>query len=124
MDYKLMYPELSEQGAKNTQAIVDKFKTQLEELINNTLYSFTCNIGNEIVNDDSWIDVREKTKQALCAYNDTESYSCVNWQTVRRKILEENREVVVNDIILDKEKEIKELQEQIYRLQQDSRRSF
>jgi len=64
------YPELTEYGQQKTQEIVDKFKKQLEEIVNDTLYSFTCNIGSEITNDDSWIDLRRQIISHLCGYTD------------------------------------------------------
>ena len=113
INYAISYPELSEQGKQNTAQIIDKFKKQLEELMNDTLYSFTCNIANEITNDDSWINVRQKTKDALCAYMGTENYGGVNWERVRKIIFEENRDAIVNDLIEDKQREIDRLNEVI-----------
>ena len=112
-NYKYSYPELSEQGQKNTQVIINKFKEELEKVMNDTLYTFTCNLGNEIVDDDSWVNIREQTRHALCGYQTEGNYSSVNWEQVREKIFEENRDVIINDIILDKEKEIAQLKETI-----------
>ena len=117
INYNLHYPELSQEGKEKTQALVNAFKIQLEELVNNILYAFTCNIGNEIVDDDSWVDIRRQTMNAICGYNGTDHYNGVNWVQVRKKILEENREQIINDIIRDKENEVKHWQDAYYNLQ-------
>lgn len=118
-NYSNMYPELSEHGKQVTQKIIDKFKIQLEELTNKTLYEFTNNIADEIVDDDSWINVRQQTRNALCGYPTEGQYSSVNWTQVRKVILEENQEVIVNDIIKDKDKEIERLTSEIQWFQQN-----
>ena len=113
INYSIMYPELSEAGKQKTDEIIRKFTGQLFEIMNDTLVSFTTTIADEIVDDDSWINVRQKTKEALCKYQDTENYGGVNWERVRKVIFEENRELIINDIILDKENEINELNNRI-----------
>jgi hypothetical protein len=112
-NYLYGYPELSEIGKENTKRILEKFKSDLSVLFNETLFSFTSNLANEIVDDDSWVDIREKTRDALCGYPSQGQYSSVNWEKIRKKIFEENREDIVNDIILDKEKEIERLKSSI-----------
>lgn len=123
-DYTKEYPELSEFGRAKTQEIIEKFSKQLEELSNNTFVSFTQVIADELV-DDSWINLRQKVIHALCGYADHEreakkagTYLGQWWVNIRKKILEENREAIINDIISDKEYEIKQLKEQIQILQQ------
>jgi len=115
------YPELTEKGKEQTQIIINEFKKQLEEIVNNTLYSFTCNLANEITVDDSWIDIRKQTKDALCNYQGTQGYSGVDWVQVRKVILEENRDSIINDIISDKEKELESWKQAFYREQQNNR---
>ena len=124
INYAHSYPELTPEGQENTQKIIDKFSKQLQDLMNDTVSSFTCNLAAEIVNDDAWIDVRQKTLEALCGYSESERVNKAGdkylgqwWKQIRAKILEENREAIVSDIIADKELEIKNLQEEIYRLQ-------
>ena len=117
-NYLYMYPELSGEGKAKTQEIVNKFKTQLEKIVNDTLYEFTCNIGNEIVDDDAWINVRQMTLGALYGYRTEGTYSYVNWEQVRRKIFEENREQIISDILIDKEKEIAGLKRTIELIQE------
>lgn len=109
------YPELTEKGKENTQKIIDKFQKDLFEVMNSTLVSFTQNLATEIVDDDSWVDLRDQVKSALCAYPSNGEYRLFghDWIQIRKKILEENRETIVNDIILDKEKEIQLLKERI-----------
>lgn len=75
-------------------------------------------MASEIVNDDAWIDFRRTVINALCGYGDREkkmagTYNGQWWTNIRAKILEENREAIVTDILLDKEAEIKKLQSQI-----------
>jgi len=118
IDYAKEYPELSETGKKTTQAIIDRFSGNLKEMLNETLVSFTHNLAEEITSDDSWIDLRLKVIQALCGYHDREekqdgTYLGQWWVKIRAKILEENREAIINDIIADKEAEISRLKKQL-----------
>jgi len=125
-NYENHYPELSKEGQERTQLIIDKFGKQLWEMMNNSVSEFTQNLAIEIVNDDSWVDVRQKTLEALCGYGEAErrnkaggTYLGQWWVQIRAKILEENREAIISDIILDKEHEIKLLKERIEQLQKD-----
>ncbi len=124
--YKHHYPELSEEGIEKTQQIINTFRKQLEDIVNDTLVKFTCNIGAEITSDDSWIDLRQKMTDALCGYGEEErkqkqsgTYLGQWWVKIRAKILEENRDAIINDIILDKEAEIANLKSQIISLQRN-----
>lgn len=116
-DYKYTYPELSENGKKVTEDIIRRFSEQLLGILSKTIGEFTCNIGNEITVDDSWINVREKVRDALMGYPVEGEYQGYEWKNIRAKILEENREQIMNDILKDKEKEIEALKESIRYLQ-------
>lgn len=125
-NYAITYPELTIEGQEKTQAIIDKFGKQLQELMNETVVDFTRNLAVTITDDDSWIDVRSKTLNALCGYSEDErilkaagKYAGQWWVRIRAKILEENREAIINDIIADKEYEIKQLKERVEMLRQD-----
>jgi len=120
-DFLYVYPELTEKGKEVTQNIIDKFSKQLIEIFNDTIYSFTQNISEEITDDDSWISIRNKTRDALCGYPVSGSLSATNWVQIRKKILEENRDQIINDIISDKEDEIKRLNDTIIYLREHNR---
>lgn len=129
-NFQYSYPELSTEGQKRTQEIIDKFQNQLTEMMNNTIVSFTQNLAAEITGDDAWIDLRSQMTAALCGYSEAErrnkaggTYLGQWWVQIRAKILEENREAIINDIVADKELEIKNLKERInYLMDQNSRR--
>lgn len=126
-NYALYYPELSEEGHKRTKLIVDKFRKQIEEIANQTFVDFADTMASEIVNDDFWINFRQTVIDALCGYGDPEkkmagTYNGQWWTKIRAKILEENREQIISDIILDKEHQIKELQDRINHMMNDRRR--
>ncbi len=128
-NYALYYPELSKEGHERTKIIIDKFRTQLEEITNNTLVSFATTMAEEIVDDDAWIDFRRTVISALCGYGDREkkmagTFDGQWWTQIRKKILEENRDAIVSDILLDKEHEINELKSQINYMRQESRRGY
>lgn len=129
-DYSLIYPELSKFGQEKTKEIIEKFSKQLEELSNNTYYEFTRTIADEIVNDDSWTDLRMKVINALCGYSDQErerkqagTYLGQWWPKIRQEIYEANKEAIHDDIIKDKDYEIKQLKETI-RIMQESRSHY
>lgn len=121
-DYTIYYPELSKEGQETTKIIVEKFRKEIENIANETLVSFAKTMSEEIVDDDAWIDFRRTVINALCGYTDREkkmagTYDGQWWTKIRAKILEENREAIITDILLDKESEIKRLQEQVWHLQ-------
>lgn len=128
INYATTYPELSQEGQERTQEIINKFGQQITELMNNTVSDFTRNLAAEIVNDDSWIDIRQKTLEALAGYGEHERSMKANgtylgqwWVSIRRKIFEENREEIIQDIIADKDAEIESLKTTIDQLQRMSR---
>lgn len=128
-DYSIHYPELSKEGHERTKAIVDKFRKQLEGITNDTLVQFANTMAEEIVNDDSWIDFRTTVINALCTYNDREkkmagTYDGQWWVQIRKRILEENREAIVTDILLDKEAKIRELEEQVNNMRHQLSRGY
>jgi hypothetical protein len=123
-EFRHSYPELSEQGQLATQRIIDKFRDHLNKTFNEVIYEFTCTIADEITNDDSWIDVRQKTMDAMCGYPHRSEYRGLNWKQVRRRILEENRSEIINDIILDKESEIEALKKTIESIQECRRNGY
>ena len=129
-DYSVIYPELSEEGQIKTKQIVERFAKQLEELSNNTFVEFTNIIADEIVNNDSWISLRQKVIHALCGYSDRErerkqagTYLGQWWPKIRQEIYEANKEAIHDDIIRDKDYEIKQLKETI-RIMQESRNHY
>jgi hypothetical protein len=131
INYLYGYPELSKEGQERTQVIINKFAEQLKELMDNTVSDFTQNLALEIVDDDSWVDIRQKTLEALCGYSESErrnkaggTYLGQWWTQIRSKILSENRDAIITDIILDKEKEIGDLKQQIYYLQERNNHCF
>lgn len=131
IDYSKEYPELSEDGQKRTQEIIDRFAKQLFELMNESVSNFTKNLAMEIVNDDAWIDLRYQTLSALCNYTGEArrekqfgTYLGQWWVGIRKKILEENKEAIINDIITDKENKIKDLEAQINNMQERQRIRF
>lgn len=129
LDYAKVYPELSKEGHEKTKLIVDKFRKQLEDITSDTLVDFANTMADEIVNDDSWIDFRRTVISALCGYGDREkklagTYDGQWWTKIRAKILEENREDIINDIILDKEHKIKELENTIENLRMENLRRY
>lgn len=128
-EFEYSYPELTEYGQKTTQDIINRFAKHLNELMNNTVVEFTQNLAAEITNDDSWINVRQQTLNALCGYGEADrdnkapgTYNGQWWVTIRKKILDENREAIVTDIIKDKESEIYALTQRINQLLNDQTR--
>ena len=122
IEYERIYPELSEEGHIRTKAIVEKFRKQLEAIANETLVEFADTMASEIVEDDSWISFRRTVIESLCGYGDRDkkmagTYNGQWWTKIRAKILEENHEAIVNDIISDKDYEINRLKERIEILQ-------
>jgi hypothetical protein len=123
-DYAKVYPELSKEGQERTKILVDKFRKQIEEVANTTLVEFADTMASEIVDDDSWISFRRTVIDALCGYGDREkkmagTYDGQWWTKIRAKILEENREAIVTDILLDKEHEIESLKQTIEIIQRN-----
>lgn len=130
-EFEYTYPELSEYGQKTTQNIINRFAKQMSEVMNKSVVEFTQNLAAEITNDDSWINVRQQTLEALCGYSEAErvnkeggTYLGQWWVTIRKKILEENREAITTDILKDKDNEIYALTHQINQLRQDAANRF
>ena len=121
MNDPTLYPELSEAGALEAQALMDKFKQGLIKLADEALGHMYTEIVHDI-GSDSWTNYRNDMVDGMKDYQNSKSSMRYEMKGIRAKILEDHREEVINDLNADLVEENEKLKERIKFL--ESMRSY
>ena len=103
------YPELNESGIKEHEQIMDKFKSQMIEIVEETLSNSYCDVSHYI-ESDSWSNYRRDIMKGLKGYPSLLKY---DFREVRKLILEEHRDQIIQDINEDLLREVQDLKSMI-----------
>ncbi len=108
------YPELTEQGKREAQDLMNKFEVNLKESAKNIIEEMTtdfyCDVLNEI-ESDHWTNYRTKILNAICDYGNDENKSH-DFDRIRKAIYRKHKEEIVKDLNQDLLKEIEDLKEE------------
>lgn len=109
------YPELTEEGKKQAQELINKFEVTLKEsassIIEDITTDFYCDVLNEI-ESDHWTNYRTKILNALCGYGSAEG-SVHDFQRIRESIYRNHKEEIIKDLNQDLLEEIESLKKSI-----------
>lgn len=108
------YPELDDSGKQAAQKLIEDFKIHLQKAADDAIGDLYTDIVPWI-ESDSWTNMRNQLIAALSNYPAAKEYDKSYWVRIRKKIFEEHRNEINNDIILDLLKEIEELKERLNR---------
>ena len=109
------YPELTEEGKLQAQALMVKFEETLKasatKIISEFSTEFYCDVLNEI-ESDHWANYRTKILNALCDYRNKPNNKH-DFDRIRLSIWRNHKEEIIKDLNQDLIKEITDLKEQL-----------
>lgn len=106
-----MYPELSPEGGKEAQALIDKFKTALAIAAKDAIGDLYCDIAVHI-ESDSWTNYRNSLMDGMCDYGNRKDYPH-DFKKIRQKIFKDNRSDIIDDLNQDLVDEVASLKSQL-----------
>ena len=110
-----LYPELSEEGGAEAQALVDKFKEHLKKAAEEVLGDLYCDVAVHI-ESDSWTNYRNHLMAGLRNYSNRKIQGEYDFAAIRRAIFEEYRDEIIPELNQDLLEENKALKEEIEEL--------
>lgn len=107
-----LYPELSEEGKKEAQLIMDAFKKKLKKAANEILSDFYCDVAMYI-ESDSWTNFRNQLLDGFKDYGNRKIQGEYDFKEIRQAIYREYRDEIIQDLDQDLMEENKRLKETI-----------
>tara|TARA_R110001632_G_scaffold158962_1_gene277140 strand:+ start:15 stop:374 length:360 start_codon:yes stop_codon:yes gene_type:complete len=109
-----LYPELTEQGEKEAQKLIDTFAKELKKVASKLMEEAQSNLYCDIVphiESDSWSNFRNTIVNGICNYS--ENSSSYDFKRIRQAIYEEHKEEIDKDLNNDLLEEVKTLKRTI-----------
>jgi hypothetical protein len=119
-----LYPELSEEGKKEAQQLIENFKVNLTKAAEDVISTLYCGIVNDI-ESDSWSNFRN---QIMCGFKNYENIKIQNrwdFKEIRQQIFKEFKTDIIpelNQDILEENENLKKQIEQLSNMLEQSRR--
>ena len=114
-----LFPELTEQGKKEAQDLMNKFEQKLKEKALEVMEQITTDFYVDIVNEvesDHWTNYRTKLLNGLCDYSKNKSkHGNHDFDRIRKAIYENHKKEIVKDLNQDLLAEIEDLKRQLKR---------
>ena len=114
------YQELNERGNEEAVKIYNDFLTKLNKMVKKAASDFYIN-ALPFIESDAWVNYRTDIFNNLCYSGLRDGH---DWVAVRRKIYEENKEDIQNEIIKDLEKEIQQRTNVLHWMREQNIRSY
>jgi hypothetical protein len=111
-----LFPKLSEDGNKDAQAIIDKFKEAIKKVADEAISDFYCDVALYI-ESDSWGNFRNEIMDGFRNYDNRKIQGKYDFKVIRQAILNHHREDIVADLNQDMLEEIEGLKKTIESLQ-------
>ena len=105
-----LYPELTEQGKKEAQRIMDSFKPMITKLVEDILSDLYTNVSY-YVESDHWDNYRNALMDGFMGYGNRHHKH--DFAELRQAIYENHKERIVKDLNQDLVEEIENLKQQI-----------
>lgn len=120
MEYPL-FPELHEEGKKEAEAVIEKFKKKFKAVAEECLGEIYMGIP-DYIETDSWTNFRNSLMSGFRNYGNRKIQGEYDFAEIRRQIFYQFREEITKDLDQDNlvriaqlEKEVKELRERLER---------
>jgi hypothetical protein len=107
-----LYPELSEEGKKEAQQLIENFKVNLLKAAEEVIATLYCDVINDI-ESDSWANFRN---QIMCGFKNYENRKIQNrwdFKIIREEIFKEFKMDIISDLDKDILNENEQLKKQI-----------
>jgi hypothetical protein len=115
-----LYPELSEEGKKEAQLIIDAFKEKLNKVADEVISEFYCNVAMYI-ESDAWTNFRNELIDGFKNYDNRKIQGEYDFKQIRQDIYREYRDEIIQDLNQDLVKENESLKKTIEFLQKIQR---
>ena len=110
------YPDLTEYGAAEAQALIDSFKLVIKEIITKAVDDVMVDIYTDItqhIGSDSWTNYRNQIVNGFRGYGTRSAGSHLDFAELRKSIYKEHKERIDKDLNQDLLKEIEYLKRTI-----------
>jgi hypothetical protein len=99
-----LYPELSEEGKKEAQLIIDAFKEKLKKVADEVISEFYCDVAMYI-ESDAWANFRNQLLDGFKNYDNRKIQGEYDFEKIRQEIYLEYRDEIIQDLNQDLVKE-------------------
>ncbi len=115
-----LYPRLSEDATLQAMQLIQSFK----ELMHKAAEEVMADLYTDVlpfIESDAWVNFRTKMVEGFCDYNSAHEQCRNDYAILRQKMFEEYRSEIIKDLqvdlLEDKDRIIKRLQDQVSRLE-------
>jgi hypothetical protein len=95
-----LYPELSEQGQKESQILIDHFKDKLKKVADEVIGDLYVDLPSYI-ESDSWSNFRNEIMNGFKDYDTRKKQNEYDFKEIREQIFKEYREDIIKDLNSD-----------------------
>lgn len=106
------YPELSPDGRKAAQALIDGFKLKMQKVAEDVLADLYTDVATHI-ESDSWTNYRNKLLSAMCGYGEASTRYGYDFKSIRQGLLRDFRAEIIADLNQDALEEIERLKKHV-----------
>lgn len=117
-----LYPELNNDGNKDAQELMNKFKAQAKKMLTSLLDDYMSEFYIDIlpeIETDSWQNYRNTMMEGFQNYNNRHAHNRFDFKEIRQQIYNDFREDIIKDLNQDNLDKIAELEKSIEYLQQN-----
>ncbi len=111
-----LFPELTEAGQKEAQALIDKFrdilKKEAKDAMENIMGDFYCDIV-PYIESDSWTNFKNDMMDGFKNYDNKRIQGEYEFKEIRKSIFKEFKDEIIKDLNQDHLETIKSLEDQI-----------
>jgi len=107
-----LFPELPEEGNKEAQLLIDKFKEKLSKVAESIIGDFYCDVACYI-QSDSWANFRNELLDGFQNYDNRKIQGEYDFKKIRQAIFKEHRDELIKDLNQDMVEKIATLEKHI-----------
>jgi hypothetical protein len=119
-----LYPELSEEGKKEAQQLIENFKVNLAKAAEDVISTLYCDIVSDI-ESDSWLNFRNQIMYGFKNYENRKIQNRWDFKEIRQQIFKEFKTDIIpelNQDILEENENLKKQIEQLSNMLEQARR--
>lgn len=118
-----LFPELSEEGKQEAQALLNSFRTAMLKVCEEALSTLYTDVAIYI-ETDSWTNFRNQLLSGLQNYGNRKVQAEYDFKTIRQAILKEHRSDIISDLNEDMVSEIESLKKELEQERDFNRRRY
>jgi hypothetical protein len=103
-----LYPRLGEEGEKEAQELIDRFKGKIRTAIDDVLGELYCDVA-VYIESDSWTNFRNEMMAGYKNYGNRKIQAHYDFKEIRQSILKNHREEIIEDLNQDLLEEVERL---------------